>query len=347
MSGGFLRRDARLPTHEAALHVHGERAVGVEVAEVQLADGARVVVAVVRPRAGARRALAAAGRFPPLMVHLIASGEATGALADMLNAWYGRPSEAVKLVGITGTNGKTTTASLLYELFTNWGFRCGLISTVQYRVHDKVYDSSHTTPDIIRLYGLIDEMVKEGCTHVFMEVSSHAVDQERIRGLKYAGAVFTNITPEHMDYHRTFSNYIAAKKKFFDGLSKDAFAVYNADDPNGSVMVQNTAARKYGFGIRNMADYKGKILDNNLFGLHLSINRHEVHTRLIGEFNAYNLVCVYAVAELLGQKPLLDLGMRLGEASGAAMAVPVLRAAVACHTGMATFDEAGVSDEVK
>lgn len=234
-------------------------------------------------------------------VTYIRSDDLNGVLASMLNEWYGNPSSSVKLIGITGTNGKTTTASLLYELFTHWGFKCGLISTVQYRVHQKVYDSSHTTPDIIRLYALLDEMVREGCTYVFMEVSSHAVDQNRIRGLQYAGAVFTNITPDHMDYHGTFSKYIAAKKKFFDGLQGGAFALYNTDDPNGHIMVQNTKATKFSYGLKNMAVYKGKILDNNLFGLHLSINKAEVHTRLIGEFNAYNLVCVYAVAELLGQ----------------------------------------------
>ncbi|MEO6189372.1 MAG: UDP-N-acetylmuramoyl-L-alanyl-D-glutamate--2,6-diaminopimelate ligase [Saprospiraceae bacterium] len=221
-------------------------------------------------------------------------------LSELLNEFYEYPSNEIILIGITGTNGKTTTASLLFEMFESLGYKCGLISTVQNRIHEVTYESTHTTPDIVSLYKMIYQMKIQGCSHVFMEVSSHAIDQERILGLNYTGGVFTNITHDHLDYHHTFKNYINAKKKFFDILSKDAFALFNMDDVNGAIMVQNTLARKLSYGILNMADYKAKILDNNLYGLQLKINQHEIHTRLIGEFNAYNLLAVYAVADQLG-----------------------------------------------
>ncbi|MEP7196385.1 MAG: UDP-N-acetylmuramoyl-L-alanyl-D-glutamate--2,6-diaminopimelate ligase [Saprospiraceae bacterium] len=223
-------------------------------------------------------------------------------LVEMLKSFYADPSTKIQLVGITGTNGKTTTATLLYELFKNLGFKCGLISTVRNLICDEEVEATHTTPDIVSLFQLLHAMVTKGCTYVFMEVSSHAIDQDRIAGLHYTGAVFTNITHDHLDYHKTFKNYIQAKKKFFDHLDKQAFALINADDVNGAIMIQNSAARKYTYGILNMSDYKGKILENSLDGLHIKINQHELHSILIGEFNAYNLVSVYATAELLGMK---------------------------------------------
>ncbi len=233
----------------------------------------------------------------------IRSEEIDVTLASILNEAFHFPSENIELIGVTGTNGKTTTTTLLFNLFENLGYRCGLISTVQNKIHDLILESTHTTPDIISLYKLLSQMVDRSCKFVFMEVSSHAIDQKRIQGLKFKGAVFTNITHDHLDYHLSFKNYINVKKKFFDDLDKSSFALVNRDDIHGEVMLQNTKARKYRFGIQNMADYKAKILDNSLYGLHLKINQQEVHCRLIGEFNAYNILCVYAVAELVGIAP--------------------------------------------
>jgi UDP-N-acetylmuramoyl-L-alanyl-D-glutamate--2,6-diaminopimelate ligase len=215
--------------------------------------------------------------------------------------FYGTPSQKLKLVGITGTNGKTTTATLLYQLFSSLGHRCGLLSTVVNRIVDKEIEATHTTPDPIQLNKLLKQMVEASCTHVFMEVSSHAIDQERIAGLQFTGAVFTNITHDHLDYHKTFDNYIKAKKKFFDELSSHAFALVNADDKRGMVMLQNTKARKKSFGLKKMVDFKGKIITNTIEGLELEVNDRNVWFKLIGDFNAYNLVGVYGTAVLLGE----------------------------------------------
>lgn len=221
-------------------------------------------------------------------------------LANLLNSFYEKPAEDIKLIGITGTNGKTTTATLLFDMFSQLGYKCGLISTVKYVIDQEVHESTHTTPDIISLYKLLAEMKKQSCSYVFMEVSSHAIEQRRIEGLNYDVAVFTNITQDHLDYHKTFKNYIYAKKKFFDQLGEKAHALINVDDPNANVMVQNTKAKVHSYGILNMADYKGKILENSFYGLQLKINQHEIHSSLIGDFNASNLLCVYSVAHLLG-----------------------------------------------
>lgn len=215
--------------------------------------------------------------------------------------FFDQPSAKVKLVGVTGTNGKTTIATLLYKLFTGLGYTCGLISTVENRVGAKVSEATHTTPDAISLNRLLKEMAEQGCTHVFMETSSHAVHQHRISGLIYQGGIFSNISHDHLDYHKTFDEYIRVKKKFFDQLGTNAFAISNADDKRGAVMLQNTAARKYFYSMRTLADFKGRILDNGLHGLQMTINDIEVHFRLIGEFNAYNLVAVYAAAICLGE----------------------------------------------
>ncbi len=221
-------------------------------------------------------------------------------LSIMLENYFGNASKELSLIGITGTNGKTTTATLLFELFKQLGYKCGLISTVRNIIHDRIIESTHTTPDIISLYKLLSEMRSSGCSYVFMEVSSHAIDQDRIQGLKFKVGVFTNITHDHLDYHLTFKNYIQAKKKFFDHMNSESFALSNVDDPNGNIMLQNTKAKKAFYGIRNMADYKGKILDNNLQGLQMRINGYELHSRLIGEFNAYNLLAVFGVSDVLG-----------------------------------------------
>jgi UDP-N-acetylmuramoyl-L-alanyl-D-glutamate--2,6-diaminopimelate ligase len=216
--------------------------------------------------------------------------------------FYGQPSEKIKLVGVTGTNGKTTIATLLYKLFSSLGYKCGLLSTVQNHIGERVVPATHTTPDALALNSLLKDMVDEGCSYVFMETSSHAIHQHRIAGLHYAGGLFSNITHDHLDYHKTFDEYIRVKKSFFDGLPSDAFAISNADDKRGNVMLQNTNARKYLYSLKTVADFKGKILENNLTGLVMTINDQEVHFRLIGEFNAYNLLAVYGAAICLGQE---------------------------------------------
>lgn len=224
------------------------------------------------------------------------------ALGIMASNFYDNPSEQLKLVGVTGTNGKTTTVTLLYQLFSALGYNVGLISTVENRIIDEPVPSTHTTPDPIQLNALLKKMITAGCTHAFMEVSSHAVDQERIAGLKFAGAIFTNITHDHLDYHKTFENYIKAKKKFFDELTSDAFALVNADDKRGMVMLQNTKASKYTFGLKKMVDYKGRIITNSLDGLELEVAGKNVWFKMIGDFNAYNLLGAYGAALLLGEE---------------------------------------------
>ena len=216
--------------------------------------------------------------------------------------FYGQPSERLKLVGVTGTNGKTTIATMLFKLFSALDYRCGLLSTVENHIGERVLPATHTTPDPLQLNALLKEMVDEGCTHVFMETSSHAIHQHRIAGLKYSGGLFSNITHDHLDYHKTFDEYIRVKKSFFDSLPSDAFAISNADDKRGAVMLQNTNAKKYFYSLRTMADFKGRILENNLTGLVMTVNDQEVHFRLIGEFNAYNLLAVYGAAVCLGEE---------------------------------------------
>jgi UDP-N-acetylmuramoyl-L-alanyl-D-glutamate--2,6-diaminopimelate ligase len=222
--------------------------------------------------------------------------EATGWLAAN---YYGHPSRDLKVIGVTGTNGKTTVATLNWQLHTALGFCCGLIGTVENRIGDTVLSSTHTTPDAIRLQALLRQMADAGCQLVFMEVSSHAVHQRRIAGTYFAGGIFTNLTHDHLDYHGTFAEYRDAKKRFFDDLDKHAFALSNTDDRNGSIMLQNTAAKKYLYGLKKPADFKAKIIENSLNGLHLELDKTEVHVRLIGEFNAYNLCAAYGVARLL------------------------------------------------
>ncbi len=231
-------------------------------------------------------------------VQTTSSAEAAGQLA---HNFYDQPTQKLKLVGVTGTNGKTTVATLLYKLFTCLGYKCGLVSTVENLIAGKIIPATHTTPDPVSLNALLKQMVDEGCNYAFMEVSSHAVHQQRIAGLEFAGALFTNITHDHLDYHKTFDEYIKAKKGFFDSLSSSAFAITNLDDKRGNVMLQNTAAKKYSYSLRTVADFKGKILENSLGGLVMNINEQEVHFRLIGEFNAYNLLAVYGAALCLGE----------------------------------------------
>lgn len=215
--------------------------------------------------------------------------------------FYDNPSDKLKLVGVTGTNGKTTVATLLYQLFRELGYKCGLLSTVENQINGSVIPSTHTTPDPVALNSLLNDMVEQGCDYCFMEVSSHAVAQHRIEGLSFAGGIFTNLTHDHLDYHKTFDNYLKAKKAFFDDLPKNAFALTNADDRNGNVMLQNTKAHKKTYGLKNMADYRAKILENQFGGLLLLIDGGEVWFRMVGTFNAYNLLAVYTTAMLLEQ----------------------------------------------
>ncbi len=232
------------------------------------------------------------------------SAAAAGIIA---HNFYEQPSHKIKLIGVTGTNGKTTVATLLFKLFSALGYKCGLISTVQNQIADQILPSTHTTPDAVSVNELLAKMVNASCTHVFMEVSSHALDQHRVAGLRFTGGIFTNITHDHLDYHKTFDEYIKAKKKFFDELSSSAFSITNADDKRGAVMLQNTAAKKYFYSLKTLAEFKGKILDNGLTGLLMTINDVEVHFKLIGIFNAYNLLSVYGAAVCLGEEKQIVL----------------------------------------
>ncbi|WP_157207334.1 UDP-N-acetylmuramoyl-L-alanyl-D-glutamate--2,6-diaminopimelate ligase [Mariniflexile maritimum] len=222
------------------------------------------------------------------------------ALAMMASNFYGNPSENLKLVGVTGTNGKTTVASLLYQLFKKAGYKVGLLSTVKIMVDSKEYKATHTTPDSITINKYLKQMNTEGVEFCFMEVSSHGIHQHRTEGLRFEGGIFTNLTHDHLDYHKTFAEYRDVKKSFFDALPEKAFALVNSDDKNGLVMLQNTKARKYTYALKTYADYKSQILENQLGGLLLKINDAEVWTRLIGNFNAYNILAIYATADLLG-----------------------------------------------
>ena len=237
-------------------------------------------------------------------VTVILVENSSAVLAELASNFYDNPSNELKLVGITGTNGKTTTATLSHDLFTKLGYKCGLLSTVVNKIGTELIPSTHTTPDPISLNALLADMVEAGCSHCFMEVSSHAIHQNRIHGLKFVGAVFTNITHDHLDYHATFKEYIRVKKLFFDGLTNDAFSLTNGDDKNGLVMLQNTAAKKYTYALKSPADFKVKVLENQFSGLTLNLCGTEFWSKLIGEFNAYNLVTVYAIAELLGEDKL-------------------------------------------
>lgn len=225
----------------------------------------------------------------------------SAALGYIACNYYDNPSEKLKLIGITGTNGKTTTVTLLFNLFRGLGYNVGLLSTVENKINTQIIPSTHTTPDALALNELLAKMAEAGCQYVFMEVSSHAVVQHRITGLKFAGGAFSNITHDHLDYHKTFEEYIKAKKSFFDQLPDDAFALTNKDDRNGMVMLQNTKAKKYTYGLKSVADFKCRVVENHLNGLLLNIDNQEVWVKLIGSFNAYNVLVVYAVSQLLKQ----------------------------------------------
>jgi len=234
-------------------------------------------------------------------LQVVNSSDALGKLAS---AWFDFPSSKLILVGVTGTNGKTTIATLLYQLFRELGFKTGLLSTVCNYIDNQAVEATHTTPDSLTLNELLANMVNAGCKYAFMEVSSHAIDQSRIAGLEFDGGIFTNITRDHIDYHLTFENYLKAKKTFFDSLPSDAFALTNADDKNGMVMLQNSKAKKYSYSLRGMADFKTKILEHGFEGMLLDMNDREVNVSFIGKFNASNLSAVYGAAVLLDQDEL-------------------------------------------
>ena len=269
--------------------VKGTQSDGHDFIEQAVRDGAAAVICEELPGH-------VVGEVDFLMV-----ADSSKALGLVASQFYGEPSSKLKLVGVTGTNGKTTIATLLYKLFRDLGYKCGLLSTVENQINGQVVTATHTTPDPVQLNALLEEMVQQGCDYCFIEVSSHAVVQHRIEGLKFSGAIFSNLTHDHLDYHKTFENYRDAKKLFFDGLGKNAFALTNADDRNGMVMLQNTAAHKKSYGLKNMADYRAKILESQFAGLLLNIDGEEVWFKLVGTFNAYNLLAVYATAMLLDQ----------------------------------------------
>jgi UDP-N-acetylmuramoyl-L-alanyl-D-glutamate--2,6-diaminopimelate ligase len=230
----------------------------------------------------------------------IKTADSARALGYAASNFFGNPSSSLKLVGVTGTNGKTTVATLLYRMFIRLGYKCGLFSTVCNYINGKELPATHTTPDPIQLNELLSGMVSEGCDFAFMEVSSHSADQQRIAGLKFEGGLFTNLTHDHLDYHKTFDKYLAAKKSFFDSLPVDSFALVNVDDRNGRVMLQNCRGRQYTFSIRGMADYRCGIIEQGFEGMGLKIQGEEVWTRFFGDFNASNLLAVFAASELLG-----------------------------------------------
>ncbi len=233
-------------------------------------------------------------------VQVASTEDAVGPVATV---FYGEPSLKLKLVGVTGTNGKTTIATLLYNMFRKFGHRCGLLSTVCNYIEEEAIPADHTTPDPIELNHLLSRMVEAGCEYAFMECSSHAIAQKRIGGLTFAGGIFTNLTRDHLDYHKTFENYRDAKKAFFDGLSKEAFAITNADDKNGNVMVQNCKAEIKTYSIRSMADFRARIIECHFEGMYLEIDGREVGVQFIGKFNVSNLLAVYGAAVMLGKKP--------------------------------------------
>lgn len=231
----------------------------------------------------------------------IAVENSAKALGYIASNFYNNPSSKLTVVGITGTNGKTTIATLLFNLFTDLGYKTGLLSTINNQINNNVIKTTHTTPDAITINKLLNSMVDDGCQYVFMEVSSHAIVQHRIAGITFAGGVFTNITHDHLDYHNTFKEYIKAKKQFFDQLPSKSFAITNIDDKNGNVMLQNTNAKKYTYAIKSMANYKGKIIENGFEGMMMNINGSDIYTLLSGKFNAYNILAVYATAKQLSQ----------------------------------------------
>jgi|TARA_B100002003_G_scaffold237090_1_gene253776 UDP-N-acetylmuramoyl-L-alanyl-D-glutamate--2,6-diaminopimelate ligase len=236
----------------------------------------------------------------PKITYVVVSNTSE-ALGYIASNYYDDPSSKLKVIGVTGTNGKTTIVTLLYNLFTELGYSVGMLSTIQNKVNKQNIETTHTTPDALKINDLLSSMVDDGCEYVFMEVSSHAIVQHRVTGIQFLGGVFTNITHDHLDYHVTFREYINAKKKFFDQLPANAFALTNIDDKNGNVIIQNTSAKKFTYGIKNIASFKGKVIENDLEGMTLKVDGNELSSLLSGDFNAYNILAVYSIAILLEQ----------------------------------------------
>ena len=286
--------------------VRGYNTDGHDFIGAAIANGATAVICEILPEK------------PSDSICWIRCRDSARALGEAVSNFYGNPSSDLHLVGVTGTNGKTTIASLLYHMFTRLGYKCGLFSTVCNYINEKEYPATHTTPDPVQLNSFLAKMVEEGCDYAFMEVSSHSAHQKRIAGLRFAGGIFTNLTHDHLDYHKTFDNYLAAKKTFFDELPPDAFALVNIDDRNGKVMLQNTRARQYTFSVRGMADYRCSIIEQGFEGMQLRIQGDEVWTRFIGDYNASNLLAVFAASELLGaaRKEILTILSDLQSVAG-------------------------------
>ncbi|MFO7574034.1 MAG: UDP-N-acetylmuramoyl-L-alanyl-D-glutamate--2,6-diaminopimelate ligase [Bacteroidales bacterium] len=268
--------------------VRGTKTDGHLFIEAAISAGSPAVVCEKAPAKG----------FPGITTVMVAdSAEALGCIAS---AFYGNPSASLRLTGVTGTNGKTTIATLLYMTFMSLGYKCGLLSTVCNYVHERKSEATHTTPDPVAINSIMASMVDEGCEYVFMEVSSHAIDQKRIAGLRFSGGIFTNLTHDHLDYHKTFDNYLAVKKRFFDKLGRGAFALVNADDRNGKVMIQNCRAAVHTYSLSGLAEYRAQVVELRLDGMGMKIGGKELWTSLIGDFNASNILAVYAAARLLG-----------------------------------------------
>jgi UDP-N-acetylmuramoyl-L-alanyl-D-glutamate--2,6-diaminopimelate ligase len=285
-----IQIDSRKVSSESVfIALNGEKLDGHNFIDEAIASGAKTIVCEVLP-------VDLKSDINYLLVN-----DTHEAVAYMAHNFYDEPSKRLKLIGVTGTNGKTTIVTLLFKLFTQLGHKCGLISTVQNQIANQILPSTRTTPDAISLNALLKSMSDADCAFVFMECSSHAIHQKRITGLQFAGGIFSNITLDHLDYHKTFDEYIKVKKSFFDSLPSSAFAISNRDDKRGEIMLQNTQAKKYYYSLKTVADFKGKILDNSLTGLHMLVNNKEVHFRLIGEFNAYNLLSVYGSAVCLNE----------------------------------------------
>ncbi len=300
-----LQSDSRVPNAEGCfIAVKGMQSDGHDYITMAVQNGAVAVICEQLP-----------GTFAEAVTYVQVNDSAHG-LGEIANLFFQEPSTKLELIGVTGTNGKTTVATVLHKLFSSLGYTCGLLSTVQNQIGEKVIPATHTTPDAISLQKLLAQMVEKGCTHAFIECSSHAIQQQRLSGLYFTGAVFTNITHDHLDYHETFDEYIRVKKSWFDTLPQSAFAITNADDKRGNVMLQNTKAKKYSYSLKTLADFKGKILGNSLQGLHMMVNDVEVYFSMIGEFNAYNLLAVYAVAISMGEDKS-EVLLQLSKLSGA------------------------------
>lgn len=296
----------KIVSGDAFVAIKGTVSDGHDFIEKAIGLGATVVVCEVLPSAIAEG------------ITYIQVADTSSALAYMAANFYGNPSADLKLVGVTGTNGKTTIATLLYQLFKNAGYKVGLLSTVRIMVDETEYKATHTTPDSLTINHYLREMVETGCDYCFMEVSSHGIHQKRTEGLHFTGGIFTNLSHDHLDYHTTFAEYRDVKKSFFDNLPKTAFAITNTDDKNGPVMLQNTKARKLTYALKSYADYRAQVLENQLSGLLMKINDQEVWVRLIGSFNAYNLLAIYGAAVQLGleEQETLRLLSELESVSG-------------------------------